>query len=103
MCAIHPHAGSLVQCLGYYEDDQTCDVSYDLYTMHLIPGDALMLTTDGILDYIACNITDSENRIAEIVRLSNSSALACLELIMQANVGGGGDNCGVGIVRVLAA
>ena len=103
MCAIHPHAGSLVQCLGYYEDDQTCDISYDLYTMHLIPGDTLMLTTDGILDYIACNIADSESRIAEIVRLSNSAALACLELIMQANVGGGGDNCGVGIVRVLAA
>lgn len=100
MCAVHPHAGSLVQCLGYNEENQDgTDLAYDVYSMSLIPGDTLMLTTDGILDYVACELTESEAKIADVVRHAHNSALACLELIMQANLGGGGDNCGVGIVR----
>ncbi len=100
MCAVHPHAGSLVQCLGYNEENQDgTDLAYDVYSMSLIPGDTLMFTTDGILDYVACEITESEAKIADVVRHAHNSALACLELIMQANLGGGGDNCGVGIIR----
>ena len=103
MCATHPHAGSLVQCLGYYEDAEEAEnLAFDIFSMKLIPGDTLMLTTDGILDYVACDIAESEQKIAEVVRAARNSGLACLELIMQANMGGGGDNCGVGIVRVLA-
>ena len=102
MCAGHPHAGSLVQCLGYYNEEEEDDVlSFDIYQLKLMPGDTIMLTTDGILDYIACDITASELAIHEILRQNMSAALSCLELIMQANVGGGGDNCGVGIIRVM--
>ena len=101
MCASHPHAGSLVQCLGYYSEDEDDTLSFDIYQLKLMPGDTIMLTTDGILDYIACDITASELAIAEILRQNMSAALTCLELILQANVGGGGDNCGVGILRVL--
>lgn len=104
MCATHPHAGSLVQCLGYYEDEKDRDtLAFDLYSMKLMPGDNLLMTTDGILDYVACDILESEMRIAETVRCARNAGLACLELIMQANMGGGGDNCGVGIVRVSEA
>lgn len=100
-CAMHPHTGSLVQCLGYYdESSEQSGLAYDIFSMHLIPGDTLMLTTDGILDYVDCNISDSEQKIAEIVRNASGSAIGCLQLIMQANIGGGGDNCGVGLVRV---
>lgn len=100
MCASHPHAGSLVQCLGYYAESEE-GLAYDIFSTRLIPGDVVMLTTDGILDYIACELAESEIRIADIIRRSKSASLACLELIMQANLGGGGDNCGVGIIRVL--
>ena len=103
-CAVHPHAGSLVQCLGYYEENEENEreaLAFDIYSFRLLPGDNLMLTTDGILDYIACDIVESELKIAEIVRQSANAGLACLELILQANMGGGGDNCGVGIVRVI--
>ena len=103
-CALHPHAGSLVQCLGYYEEDEETEreaLAFDIYSIQLLPGDNLILTTDGILDYIACDINESEVKIADIVRNSNNAGLACLELILQANMGGGGDNCGVGIIRVL--
>ena len=102
-CAIHPHAGSLVQCLGYYEENEENEsdlLSYDIYVMKLLPGDNLLLTTDGILDYIDCDVEESEKKIAQIVRHSSNAAIACLELILQANMGGGGDNCGVGILRV---
>ncbi len=100
-CAMHPHTGSLVQCLGYYdENNDQSGLAYDIFSMHLIPGDTLMLTTDGILDYVDCNISDSEQKIAEIVRNAAGAAIGCLQLIMQANIGGGGDNCGVGLVRV---
>ncbi len=103
MCAVHPHSGSLVQCLGYYDEDEDAhEIAFDIYSMRLIPGDILMLTTDGILDYVACDITMSEIQIADTLRAAPNATIACLQLIMQANVGGGGDNCGVGIVYVSA-
>ena len=99
LCAVHPHAGSLVQCLGYYEEEE--ELAFDTFSMRLYPGDTLMMTTDGILDYIACDIPESEKKIAEIVRSNRDAKAICEELIIQANLGGGGDNCGVAIVRVL--
>lgn len=102
MCANHPHAGSLVQCLGYYLQDSDSDngLSFDVYAMNLLPGDTVLLTTDGVLDYIACDMAESEARIAEILRKSGPAGGKCLELILQANMGGGGDNCGVAVVCV---
>ena len=100
MCASHPHAGSLVQCLGYSDASEDAELAFDIFSMHLLPGDTFMMTTDGILDYIACDINESEKLIAEIVRCGHCSGITCLELILQANLGGGGDNCGVAIVRV---
>ncbi|MBR4985304.1 MAG: protein phosphatase 2C domain-containing protein [Proteobacteria bacterium] len=100
MCASHPHAGSLVQCLGYSDATEDSELAFDIFSMHLIPGDTFMMTTDGILDYIACDINESEKLIAELVRCGHCSGITCLELILQANLGGGGDNCGVAIVRV---
>jgi serine/threonine protein phosphatase PrpC len=59
-----------------------------------------LLTTDGILDYIDCEISVSETKIAEIVLEAPDAAHACADMIIQANLGGGGDNCGVGLIRV---
>ena len=102
LCASHPHAGSLVQCLGYYVDNEAEpeELSFDMYTMHLMPDDNILLTTDGILDYIDCEIAQSEARISEIVLSAESAESACTDMIIQANLGGGGDNCGVGLIRV---
>ncbi len=102
LCANHPHAGSLVQCLGYYVDNEAEpeELSFDTYTVHLLPDDNILLTTDGILDYIDCEISVSETKIAEIVLEAPDAAHACADMIIQANLGGGGDNCGVGLIRV---
>ena len=102
LCASHPHAGSLVQCLGYYVDNEAEpeELAFDVYSLHLMPDDNILLTTDGILDYIDCEIGASEARIAEIVLNAPDSAKACTDMIIQANIGGGGDNCGVGLIRV---
>ncbi len=102
-CASHPHAGSLVQCLGFFEDlmiSPSEQLAYDTFTFNLMPGDHLLLTTDGLLDYAAQDIRDSEAIIARTVLSVPDAALACLELILLANRGGGGDNTGVGLIYV---
>lgn len=102
ICAMHPHAGSLVQCLGYNIDETgaPCPVEYDLFETALLEDDHLLITTDGILDYIACDLSESEQIIGRIVRQVEAAEDICKELIMQANLGGGGDNCGVALVCV---
>jgi len=102
-CAMHPHAGSLVQCLGFFEDlmiSSSEQLAYDTFTFNLMPGDHILLTTDGLLDYAAQDIRDSEAIIARTVLSVPDPALACLELILLANRGGGGDNTGVGLIYV---
>ena len=102
-CAMHPHAGSLVRCLGFFDDLTNPDsdnLAYDTFTFNLMPGDHLLLTTDGLLDYAAQDIRDAEAIIARTVLAVPDPALACLELILIANRGGGGDNTGVGLLYV---
>ena len=105
-CAVHPHAGSLVQCLGFFEDlddSQPAQVDFDIYSINLMPGDHILMTTDGLLDYAAQDIRDAEAIIARTVLSVADPALACLELILVANRGGGGDNTGVGLIYVYDA
>jgi len=106
-CAMHPHAGSLVHCLGFFDEhDNTCEnipLFYDLYTLKLLPEDNILLTTDGLLDYASYDIGDTETIIARTILTVPDPALACLELILIANRGGGGDNIGIGILSVKAA
>lgn len=105
-CAVHPHAGSLVQCLGFFEDlddSQPAQVDFDIYSINLVPGDHILMTTDGLLDYAAQDIRDAEAIIARTVLNTPDPALACLELILVANRGGGGDNTGIGIINVYDA
>lgn len=102
LCANHPNAGSLVQCLGYNVSETGFQkLDYDLYQIALLPGDTLLMTSDGVLDYIGMDMPQSESRIAKIIRRHENASATCAELILQANIGGGGDNCGLGIVRVL--
>ena len=105
-CAVHPHAGSLVQCLGFFEDlddSQPAQIEFDTYSINLMPGDHILMTTDGLLDYAAQDIRDAEAIIARTVLNVADPALACLELILVANRGGGGDNTGIGLVYVYDA
>lgn len=104
-CALHAHAASIVQCLGYARDEEGNlePLNFDTYQFRLIPGDHLLITTDGVLDYIDRDVVKGEQRIASTILSGNRAAIACLELILLANIGGGGDNCGLGIVHVNAA
>lgn len=104
-CALHAHAASIVQCLGYARDDKGNlePLNFDTYQFRLLPDDNLLITTDGILNYIDKDVVKGEQRIAATILSGNRAAIACLELILLANIGGGGDNCGLGVVRVKAA
>ena len=105
-CAVHPHAGSLVQCLGFFEDIEDSrpgPIDFDTYSINLMPGDHILMTTDGLIDYAAQDVRDAEAVIARTILSVADPALACLELILVANRGGGGDNTGIGLVYVYDA
>ena len=85
---------------GHLYDENSAPPLYDLYTFNLIPGDHVLLTTDGLLDYASQDIHDAEAVIARTILHVPNPALACLELILAANRGGGGDNIGVGLIYV---
>ena len=101
-----PHGDALARCLGMFDVDSdgylaAVDPSVDIYRLRLIPGDYVVLCTDGLFDYAGATYEESEANIRRIVLNEPHPGIACLELILLANRGGGGDNIGVAIVKVL--
>lgn len=100
-----PHSEALARCLGtfYVEDERLFAVSPqpDIFRFPIIPGDTLLLATDGLLDFAGANNTASEDNTLSVMLSEPNPNLAALELILLANRGGGGDNIGVGIARLM--
>jgi serine/threonine protein phosphatase PrpC len=71
-----------------------------MYKFTMMRGDVLLLTTDGLIDFAGPNQAASETSVFSVLASEPDPALACLELILLANRGGGGDNVGVGIVQL---
>jgi serine/threonine protein phosphatase PrpC len=57
------------------------------------------MTTDGLVDFAGANSFAAEDNIHAVLTSEPDPALACLELVLLANRGGGGDNIGVGIIQ----
>ncbi|RAL22972.1 hypothetical protein DL240_08760 [Lujinxingia litoralis] len=97
------HSEALARCMGSFviEDAQLVAVEPqpDLFRFRVIEGDSLLLTTDGLVDFGGANQLAAEDNILAIMQAEPDPALACLELILLANRGGGGDNIGLSIAR----
>ncbi|MBI3070748.1 MAG: protein phosphatase 2C domain-containing protein [Deltaproteobacteria bacterium] len=80
--AVRDDAGHLV----------AADVSPDALDVKLLPGDRVVLTTDGIPDWISSDERRSAPSIAAILAEAPSPDAAARRLVDAANEGGGGDN-----------
>ncbi len=99
-----PSRQALTQCLGIFEilDGKivSTEPNFDLYEVPLLPGDKILLTTDGLTDYADPEPNLAIDLITNIIREEDHPGIAALRLIVLANRGGGGDNIGVGVIFV---
>lgn len=101
-----PHGDALARCLGTFDVDRdgyllAVDPPIDMYRFKLLPGDHILLSTDGLFDYAGSTYEESEANIRRRVLSESHPGIACLELLVLANRGGGGDNIGVALIKVL--
>ena len=98
-----PRGDALARCLGAFKlDDGTLvpeSPGMDIFQFPVSAGDTLLLTTDGLIDFAGGNVANAEENILATLLSEPEPALACLELILLANRGGGGDNIGLGVAR----
>lgn len=99
-----PHGKALARCLGTFQihDGRLDSVppEPDVATFRVLPGDTILLTTDGLIDFAGPTEHAAEENIRQVLLQEEIPALACLRLILMANEGGGEDNIGVAIIRV---
>lgn len=97
------HGDALARCLGTFTISggmlKAVRPEADYFRFHVTRGDTLLLTTDGLVDFAGANAAAAEDNIQTVLTAEPDPALACLELIVLANRGGGGDNIGVGIAQ----
>lgn len=98
-----PHGDALARCLGTFSISDgilnALKPEADFFRFSTTRGDTLLLTTDGLVDFAGANSFAAEDNIHAVLASEPDPALACLELVLLANRGGGGDNIGVGIVQ----
>ena len=92
-----PNAAALVQCVGEFEFDHDhrllpVALKPDFGELQLLPGDTLILCSDGIPDYLASSEEQSERMIIKFVNEAASASHLAYDLVVAANRGGGGDN-----------
>ena len=79
----------LTRCLG-----NELFVAADTVTVNIIPGDVLLLCSDGLHGFV------SDSRIQQIVNFTADLEAAAARLVAAANEGGGGDNISVQMIRI---
>ena len=100
-----PNGAALVRCVGEFEFDEDrglvpVPLKPDFGELQLLPGDVLILCSDGIPDYIASSEEQSERRILEMVHEAPSAAHLAYDLVVAANRGGGGDNLTCTVIKI---
>jgi protein phosphatase len=86
----HPQRNVIYRSLG-----QNQQVQIDTFIETVLPGDFLLLCSDGLWEMIHDN-----KYIAELIVSSTDPAEACQKLVEAANNAGGEDNIGVVVVKV---
>ncbi|MBA2663823.1 MAG: protein phosphatase 2C domain-containing protein [Bradymonadaceae bacterium] len=98
-----PHGDALARCLGTFLVQQgrlhAVPPQADFFRFTVARGDTVLWTTDGLTDFGGANSLAAEDNILAVMLAEADPSLACLELILLANRGGGGDNLGIAIAR----
>ena len=87
--AVHPMRSVITRALGI---DETVDV--DVYPVELLPGDRVVLCSDGLTDMV------HEDAIAGELRRESDAKRAAARLVDTANRAGGVDNITVVVIAV---
>lgn len=95
------HGEALAKCVGTFQIEKgklnAIPPMPDFYKFVVLPGDTVLMTTDGLVDYAGSNHFESELRIKDILDHGQIPDIQCLEFVMLANLGGGGDNIGIAV------
>ena len=99
-----PSGGSLVRCVGEFEkadEDRLSPVPLqpEFRELTLLPGDTLILCSDGIPDYGGVDEEEAEDNIRKAVESAPGAVWAAFELMVLANRGGGGDNISCVVIQ----
>lgn len=99
-----PAAGALIRCVGEFDKDAdhrlvAVPLQPEFHELTMLPGDTLLLCSDGIPDYAGHDEEDAENKIREKVETAPGAPWAAFELMVLANRGGGGDNISCIVLR----
>lgn len=92
-----PGANALVQCVGEFERSPQMELlpvpmQPEYVEMMLLPGDRIVLCSDGVTDYAGFDEAEAERKILQIVESAPNCRTAAFDLMVAANRGGGGDN-----------
>jgi serine/threonine protein phosphatase PrpC len=92
-----PGANALVQCVGEFERAANgallpVPLMPEFLEIKMLPGDYLVLCSDGLTDYAGFDEEDSEVIIRRLVEEAPDCRTAAFDLMVAANRGGGGDN-----------
>lgn len=99
-----PAAAALIRCVGEFdknEDDRLVPVPLqpEFRQLTLLPGDQLVLCSDGIPDYAGYDEEHAEAQMCSLVEQAPGAQWAAFELMVLANRGGGGDNISCIVLR----
>ena len=102
-----PSSAALVNCVGEFKKSPEgalvpVPVHPQLSALRLLPGDTLVLCSDGIPDYGGLDEEDAEAQVLKLVEAAFSAPKAAFDLIALANQGGGGDNLSCIVLRLYA-
>jgi protein phosphatase len=92
-----PAGGALIRCVGEFEkgeNDRLVPVPLQpgFRELVVLPGDRLVICSDGVPDYAGVDEEDAEENIRRVVEQASGAPWAAFELMVLANRGGGGDN-----------
>lgn len=98
-----PAARALVRCVGEFRKDGTrlspVALQPEFRTLRILPGDTLVMCSDGVPDYGGIDEEAAEQSIMEIVEAAPGAPWAAFELMVLPNRGGGGDNVSCIVLR----
>lgn len=99
-----PAAGALIRCVGEFDKDPDhqlvpVPLQPEFLELMVMPGDTLLLCSDGIPDYGGYDEEDAEERMRQCVESAPGAPWAAFELMVLANRGGGGDNISCIVLR----